>query len=272
MKHFWHIIICCILLLSGRYSYGQPDTTFRLLRSFRTSIADLAVDHLDNLYILSTTDQLKKFNPGGDSVGVFNLVRRFGKLHSIDVTNPMKLLLYYKDFSAIVVLDRLLTPRTTIELRRHGMIQTSAIGLSYDNNIWLFDEYENKLKKINEDGTVILETPDFRMIFPDSVVPQQIIDQNGTVYLYDPRAGLYLFDYYGSFKRKLPITQWKAISVAEPYITGIQDNRFHYFNTSVLLSGQKPLPVSWQSMQIRLANKKLFSWTRDSLQVYHFPF
>ena len=238
----------------------------------RIGVADMAVDHLDNLYILSTYDQLIKYNARGDSAGVYNQVRRFGKLHSIDVTNPLKLLLYYKDFSAVVVLDRMLAPRTTIELRRHGLLQTSAIGLSYDNNIWLYDEYENKLKKINEEGSILLETADFRMIFPESVVPQQIIDQNGTVYLYDPRSGVYLFDYYGSFKKKLPITQWDRITVAEPYLFGIYGNRFHYFNTSVLLSGQKDLPLTLQQYRHRITNNKLFSWNRDSLQVYGFPF
>ena len=105
-----------------------------------------------------------------------------------------------------------------------------------------------------------------------SHLPQQIIDQNGTVYLYDPRSGVYLFDYYGSFKKKLPITQWDRITVAEPYLFGIYGNRFHYFNTSVLLSGQKDLPLTLQQYRHRITNNKLFSWNRVSLQVYGFPF
>lgn len=266
------LLTIIMMVLLYRPMQAQNDSSFRLLRSMRIDVADLAVDHLDNLYILSTSDQLIKYNARGDSAGVYNQVRRFGKLHSIDVTNPLKLLLYYKDFSAIVVLDRMLTPRTTIELRRYGLLQTSAIGLSYDNNIWLYDEYENKLKKINEEGTIVLETADFRMIFPESVVPQQIIDQNGTVYLYDPRSGVYLFDYYGSFKKKLPITQWDNITVAEPYLFGIQGNRFHYFNSSVLLSGQKDLPLQPRQKRYRITHNKLFAWNRDSLQVYRFPF
>lgn len=266
------LLIIILILFWQPVVHAQADSSFRLLRSMRTAVADLAVDHLDNLYILTTSDQLIKYNARGDSAGVYNQVRRFGKLHSIDVTNPLKLLLYYKDFSAVVVLDRLLTPRATVELRRLGLLQSSAIGLSYDNHIWLYDEYENKLKKISEEGDILLETADFRMIFPESVVPQQIIDQNGTVYLNDPKSGVYLFDYYGSFKKKLPITQWKQITVAEPYVFGIHGNRFHYFNTSVLLSGQKELPWQTETYQFRIGNNKLFSWNRDSLQVYRFPF
>jgi hypothetical protein len=31
-----------------------------------------------------------------------------------------------------------------------------AVCLSYDNKIWLYDEFEHKLKKIDEDGKLLL--------------------------------------------------------------------------------------------------------------------
>jgi hypothetical protein len=260
-----------VLLLLTQHSAAQTDSA-RLLRSFHTDVVQLAADNLDNLYIISSTDQLKKFNAAGDSVSVYNGVKRFGKLHAIDVTNPLKPLLFYKEFSTVVVLDRLLTFRTAVDLRHINIIQTSAVGLSYDGNIWLFDAYENKLKKIDEQGTVLLETPDFRNVFADPIAPQQILDQNGTVYLYDAAAGLYLFDYYGAFKKKLPITGWQNIAVVNNYITGIQANQFQYFNTTTLLSGARPLPVALQpASHFQIANNKLFYWSDGSVRVYNYP-
>ena len=260
-----------LLLLLAQCSYAQPDSV-QLLRRFNTDVVQLAVDNLDNLYIVSSTDQLKKWNAQGDSIAVYNQVRRFGKLQTIDVTNPLKLLLFYKEFSTIVVLDRLLTLRASIDLRQLNIIQTSAVGLSYDGNIWLFDEYENKLKKIDESGTVLLQTPDFRTVFPEAISPQQILDQNGTVYVYDANAGLYLFDYYGTFKKKLPITGWQRLAIWNNYITGIQDRAFQYFNTATLLSGSRKFSQpQWQPNQVQLANNKAFSWTKDSVSIYNYP-
>jgi hypothetical protein len=96
---------------------------------------------------------------------VYNNVRKFGKVHSIDVSNPLKVLLYYKDFSSIVVLDRLLSARSTIVLRRKNILDVTAIGQSFDNNIWVFDAFDNKLKKIDDEGNILLETPDLRQVF-----------------------------------------------------------------------------------------------------------
>lgn len=269
MNKLFQILI--VLLLLVQRVCAQSDS-LPLLRSFHTDVVQLAVDNLDNVYVLSATDQLKKYNAQGDSVAVYNQVKRFGKLYALDVTNPLKPILFYKDFSTVVVLDRLLTFRTAIDLRKINIIQTNAVGLSYDNNIWLFDEYENKLKKIDEQGNKLLETPDFRTLFPDAVLPQQILDQNGTVYLYDPKAGLYLFDYYGTFKKKLPITGWQSLAVFNTYITGIQAGSLQYFNTATLLSGSRKLPVTLQPEQhVQLANNKLFSWSKDSVSIYNYP-
>ena len=260
-----------LLFLLTQSSYAQNDS-LHLLRQFNTDVVQIAVDNLENLYVLSSTDQLKKYNAQGDSIGVYNQVKRFGKLQSIDVTNPLKLLLFYKEFSTVVTLDRLLTQRAAVDLRRSNIIQTSAVGMSYDGNFWLFDEYENKLKKLDEQGTKLLETPDFRTLFPDAIRPQQILDEAGLVYLYDPKVGLYLFDHYGSFKKKLPITGWQNLSIFNNYIFGLQGNAIRYFNTTTLLSGTRKLPFELQpQQQAQITNSKLFCWTPDSVRIYNYP-
>src|SRR5690606_8719643 len=120
-----------------------------------------------------------------DSPAIFNDVKRFGQASLIDVSNPLKVLLYYENFSSIVMLDRFLNVRNSIDLRKQNIFQVKAIGQSYDNKIWLYDEVNNRLKKIDEDGKLLLETPDFRQLFDEAPSPQYIFDKDQFVYLYD---------------------------------------------------------------------------------------
>src|SRR5262249_49902766 len=145
---------------------------------------------------LDKKNQLKKLTPAGDSVAVFNDVRRYGKVYSIDATNPLKLLLYYKDFGTVVVLDRLLNICTTIDLRRLNILQPKAVCLSYDNGIWVYDELEAKLKRIADDGTLLDQTGDFRLQLEEAPSPISIEDEDRLVYLYDTTKGLLVFDYF----------------------------------------------------------------------------
>ncbi|MFI5134066.1 MAG: hypothetical protein ACHQEB_07005, partial [Chitinophagales bacterium] len=169
------------LILLPAFSFimkAQSDTSFHLIRTIKGDIVDFTVDNLDNIYILSSRNQVKKLNENGDSVAIFNDVKKFGQATLIDVSNPLKILLYYRDFSSIVVLDRFLNIRNTIDLRKQNIFQVKAIGQSYDNKIWLYDELENKLKKIDEDGKLLFETTDFRQLFGETPAPQKIFDED----------------------------------------------------------------------------------------------
>ena len=262
-----------ILFLLCTSTAKAQDSLFRLRKTLKITGAQLAVDNLDNLYVLSNNEQLKKFSPNGDSIAVYNEVKRFGKLHTLDATNPLKLLLYYKDFATVVILDRVLGLRASLDLRRHNIQQASAIGLSYDNNIWVFDALNNKLKKVDEQGNQLMETEDFRALFNTSFQPTTIIDQNNSLYLYDPAIGVYQFDHFGTFQKKYPITKWQNIAVVGKHIVGITGSALHAFNTSTLLQQQYQFPSSFGSFsQYIIGNTALFGLGKESVQVYSFQF
>ncbi len=253
------------------HSFAQKDSSFRLLKTINLQTTDFALDNLDNLYILTNTDQLKKFNSVGDSTGVYNDIRKFGKLYSFDVSNPLKLVLFYKDFSSVVLLDRQLSVRNTVDLRKQNIIQASTVGISYDNNIWVFDAVENKLKKIDENGELLLETVDFRTLFSHDFVPQKILDQDNSVYLYDSSFGVIQFDYYGSFQKKHALPKWQNIAVHKNNIIGIYNNGIAVYNTSNLMQQQYQFPSSFGSFnQYIIGNTKLFTRSKDSVNIYSF--
>lgn len=261
-------IIVALLWLSAS-SFAQ-DSSFRLLKSFSGEIADAAMDNLDNIYILTGTDQLKKYNAAGDSIAVYNNVRKFGKVHSIDVSNPLRVLLYYKDFSSIVILDRLLNVRSSIDLRQNNLLQVGTIGLSYDNNTWVFDEYDHKLKKISDQGSVLMETPDFRVLFDHTVSPSQIIDQNNQVYIYDPVNGLFVFDHYGTFKKRFPVMGWQTVTITDKFILGITNTHsLGAYNIATLLESQYKFPGSFTPYyRYTISNNKLVALSKAGVYIY----
>src|SRR5580765_5649457 len=124
MKKLICILFAAILTISAK---AQTDSSFRINKIITGDIVAFTVDNLDNIYLLSSTNQVKKLNGNGDSVAVFNDVKKFGQATLIDVSNPLKVLLYYRDFATIVILDRFLAIRNTIDLRKHDILQVRAI-------------------------------------------------------------------------------------------------------------------------------------------------
>jgi hypothetical protein len=268
------IIVSLAALSLAQTSVAQKSVadSFVLIRTYTGDIADVAMDNLDNLYIISGTGQIKKLNGAGDSVAIYNQAKNFGKIFSIDVSNPLKLLLFYKDFSTVVILDRFLANQSTLDLKKISVLNPSAIGNSYDNNIWVYDEYDNKLKKIDEKGNKLLETADFRTVFGQSISPQKILNDNGLVYLADTANGVFVFDNYGSFKKKIPIKNWQTITVANNTIVSTRNELITVFNSSTQLQNQKRIPFFKPYLHSFITPSKLVNFTTGSIQIYQYRF
>lgn len=262
------LLVLPALLLVGS-SFAQTDSVFAFEKNIPGVFTYCNVDNLGNIYLVNNNNQLKKLNNRGDSVGVFNDVRKYGKLFYIDVTNPLKLLLYYQNFSTIVVLDRFLMTRNVINLRTQNIFNVKAIANAYDNNIWVFDEGDAKLKKIGENGDLLSETVDCRLIFDTIPSPAFIIDEGGFVNLYDPKKGFYIFDIYGALKSKLPFTNWKNVEVMNKTLYGFSDSTLYQYQTGTLNLKEYKLPsVFKDAIQIKAANNKIYLLNNTGLQLF----
>lgn len=250
-------------------SMAQKDVPYKLIAVIKGDIVDFTVDNLDNVYILNSTDQLKKYDANGDSVAIFNNVKKFGRISTIDVSNPLKVLLYYKDFSTLVVLDRLLSVRNIIDLRKQNIFQVNAVAQSYDNNTWFYDENDSKLKKLSDEGKVLQETADFRLLFGEAPHIENICDQDGFVYLYDPAQGVYVFDYYGALRNKILISGWKDFKVAGKFIFGINNDTLHRYEINTFRVDEKKLPAIFQnSLKVNFTSARLYALKKELLEIY----
>jgi hypothetical protein len=249
--------------------FAQDDSGFHFIKQISFPVTSFSVDNIDELYLITSDNQLKKLNEKGDSVGVFNQVTQYGKLTYVNAENPWKTILFYQNFSTIVLLDKYLNVVTSINLRKQNIFRVRAVTTSYDNNIWLFDEQDNKLKKIDDNGNVLSETVDFRLLFDSVPDPKQIIDRDGFVYLNDPEKGIYIFDYYGSFKNKFTFLNWKNIQVIGKNIYGFDEENIYKYSPPLPDFTTKKLPVEMQNnSSIQVRNHKIYVLKNNRLSIY----
>lgn len=240
---------------------------------FREKVTDFEVDNLGYIYLLGAQQQIKKLTPEFDSMAVFNDLRHFGKLHSIDVSNPLKVLLFYRDFGSIVILDRLLNVKTILNLRTAGIVQATAITQSYDNNIWIYDALDNAVKKIDETGRVLTTSPDFRVVFDNPPQPESLHDFNRFLYAYDPAIGMLVMDYFGAYKNKVSLLGWKNLQGIAQGIAATDDNGLVYYRPGTINILNQPLPKEIIALnKIRINKRKLYVLDKqNTLWLYRLP-
>lgn len=271
-KKKYFLLFYCLIFLFTSGIKAQDDSLFMLIKKINFPVYSFSVDNIGGLYVITSDNQLKKYDDKGDSVGVFNQVTQYGKLAYVDAENPWKTILYYKDFSTIVLLDKYLNVITAINLRKLNIFRVQAVTTSYDNNIWLFDEQDNTLKKIDDNGNVLSQTVDFRLLFDSAPDPEKIIDRDGFVYLYDPQKGIYIFDYYGSFKSKLTFLHWTDIEVIGKSIYGFDEKNLYKYTPPIPDFTTYALPPELENnSSIQISNRKIYVLKNKQLSVYNLP-
>ncbi len=198
-------------------------------------------------------------------------MRQYGNIYSIDVSNPLKLLLYYRDFTTVVVLDRFLNKVNKIDLRQLGIMQAKAVSQSYDNQVWVFDQQEYKLKKVGENGTLLFSSDDFRVLFGNAPNPSTIIDNNGSLYLYDEQQGWVIMDYYGAVKKAYPSPNWTDVGVQGKIMYGWNNLCLNLFNPDDYALKAYTVPSALKEVKmLHLMGNKMYVLGGHGIDVYSY--
>ena len=148
------LIQCCVAKL-------QAQDSLRLIRSLALDARMITMDELGNTYAVRNDNTLIRYNNLGDSTGFYRSVLN-GDIGMVDATNPLRVLLYYPAFSTAVLLDRMLTQKAEIDLRRRQITAATAVALASDGNLWVYDPFKAQLLKLDERGEIIRNSNDLR--------------------------------------------------------------------------------------------------------------
>jgi len=233
------------------------SSEFQFLLSLKNSGSNFSVDNLGNIYFVND-DQLSKFDSQGNLLRTYSN-KTMGKITSIDVSNFLKILIYYKDFSEIVFLDNTLSiTGDPIFLDRLDMGQSTLACTSYNNSFWLYEpqltqliRFDAVLNLSEKSGNIIQSTG-------NEINPNFLIEENNFIYLNDPKIGILQFDRYGGYMKTIPVKDLNSFQVMENKI-------FYLVNRSIIKSYNLK---NFEESEIKLPEKNINSFWIGRNKIY----
>ena len=171
------------------------------------------VDQLGNLYFANMNNEIYKQDATGKQIGYYSN-NQLGNVGRIDATSPLKVLVFYPAFNTGVVLDRRLLETSRFNLIEMGFGEIELVAFSRDGTIWIFDDHEQRLYKVDQKGNVLLKGGDLRLVFDERLQPLQMTEAGEYLYLAVPDRGLMIFDLFGQYKSQIlrpDITEFQII-------------------------------------------------------------
>ena len=231
MKLWNYISIISLSLLCSCSVQNKiaPPSQLSAIADLRLSIDQVEIDNLQNIYILTTQDQIIRYDQDLDKVYEYSN-RRSGDITAIDATNPQKILCFVKDFNRILVLDNTLAEINTIDLSTSRYLDIDAVARSNDNRIWLFDPINQALVKIDELADPVFESNRLSDYNMGLITPTIIRERNNRVVMVDPNIGILIFDNYGQFLKLIPEQNVDHIQIFGDYVFFAQGGSFYQYH------------------------------------------
>jgi hypothetical protein len=190
-----------VLLLYTGYSISQKIET-KFISSFPLKADQfVGVDEFKNMYYVNNNVLFKKYKDHTISYNKPNL----GELTSVDILNPFKINLFYKDFNSLNIVDNNLNELAdevnfTIETTFNNVM---FISQSSQNNIWLYAD-DNKLHLYNfKNRTEQIQTQPITF-YQNNFIPIILKSTYKNVWIIS-KTGVIQFNEYGNFVQSFDI-------------------------------------------------------------------
>ena len=269
----WHSLVLCLSLLPAAGLRAQtPADTLSCVGSLPLQALLATADNLGYVYLLSDKNAVEKYAPDGRLLARYTN-NRLGRLSALDVSNPMKVLLWYADFRTLVLLDRNLTLLGELNLIRAGFPEVNVVAAASDGHLWIYDEVAFQLRKITAAGEIRFESQALNQLQTQRFNLRAIHDNGHEVLAADPANGILWFDVYGQFQKQLPWTGIQAFVLEDNRLAYLADSTLHLEQLYVLASAQLPLPGPARLPEARcwLAAGYLLVQETERLSIWRWP-
>ena len=205
------------------------------------NISNFGVDAVGNIFFTENERVVKKFSKEGTLINTFD-EQSGGFIHSMDVKNPLYILLYYRDGGVIKILDRNLALLNDINFTDWTQDDITAAQLSNDNHIWLYNNTKRKVQKYTISGKLIFESLDLYGITSWNTSIEKIYEHQNFVFLINEEQNIQVLDNLGRFKYDLGYQFGTPIYGRKNQICGPFGDKYSCYNLTNTIQ-EKPIPL-----------------------------
>ncbi len=218
MIFFWVAILLSGCKTSKKSLADEPQLQYDI--NMHTGI--VAYDALRRLYIVTPKEAIYMYSESNKLLFKYTN-SKYGKIEVIDASNPLKIIVFYKNKQKAVILDNTLSALFEINLTNIGFNNVNAIASDLDNNYWIFS---HKLMKVDANGKILTESKSLDELGISKIDVKKITVAENAVILTDPDQGFFIFDENGAF-----IKHFKASEIRTTQFDG--RNIFYYTPTGL---------------------------------------
>ena len=219
--------ILFILFFASSAAFSQSN--FSLIKTIDAESDFFTSDNQGNVYAVKG-NELTKYDKTGKLLYKYSN-KNFGNISFVDASNMLRVLVFYKDFLQVVLLDNTLSiTGDPINIEKIGFQQTQLACSSHNNGIWIYDQQNFELIRFDNDMLKTQQTGNLTAALNVELQPDFMLEYDNKVYLNNPSTGILIFDVYGTYYKTIPVKNAKAIEPVGDWVYYMENDKVKAYN------------------------------------------
>lgn len=262
-------LLLSIVAIVFAFAFANAQPAMPIIKSIPITANILQVDELGNAYVVRNDNAFIKYNENGDSVANYISIAN-GDITNVDVTNPLRVMLYYARFAKLTILDRMLAPKNELNLRKLNQLNINVIAISAEGNLWVYDQFSATLNKLDMELNYMIRGNDLRQQLSELPTPVYLIERDRRVYMADTAQGILVFDQYGSYVNTLSIPGVKNLQVVGSQLIYQKESTLIAYDFKRIEETKIPIPQieNTSIVQAAFCRNVLYVLYNDRLVLY----
>jgi hypothetical protein len=259
-------LLLYITVLSFLFLFKQDKVVIKL----ETIPEIFTCDHLDNVYIYSK-NTLKKFNDQGIMESQYSGLG-YGNLSSIDVSDPFRIVLFYKGFNTVLILDNKLNQiGEAYQLNKLGFSTADAVCKSKQAGIWILDSYAQKLMLYSLNPRGFIREIDLTRYTKPIHYIENMLENGNEIYLFSKEKAVLVFNQLGGKLTILDAYPENVCQVKNNKLYYVKEGFFYCYNLEKEQNDTIHIEGFEIMDDIKIGNEKMFILNKDSVTIVEKP-
>lgn len=231
----------------------------------------VSIDRTNHIYLGGNKGNIYKFDDSGELLLSFSPQKQ-GNIKNVEAWSTLNTFVFYEGLQEFSFLDRFLTLITTQKFDREVYARLATI--SSDNNLWVFDDQDYSLKKINLNYFEADILTPLNNIVSGDFQGKHLREYQNFVFLSDAAQGIYVFDNFGNFIKKLPFESISYFNFSKNelyFLTGSTLTFYDIYSAETRFI-ELPTPTEKSYDFALIAENRLFMISGSSLDIYSVGF
>lgn len=217
-----------IIYISFLFQFLQP-VEFQFVKSVKVNGDRHFSDPMGNVYIIKNNHLVKYEQDYTQAAEYTNLF--LGNIHSVDVSDPLRILLYYQDHNQLVWVDNFLSEiRSPIWLDDLGVDQARLVCSSNQGGFWIFNGLNNQLQYFDVNLQFVLESIPLNSLTGPDIQPAYMLEKSRKVYLNVPGFGILVFDLFGNYSKTISLEIPGEFQVTDQHLYYFKEGKFYSYD------------------------------------------